>query len=625
MSRPIKIQIVGDEKDLLRAFRSAEGGMKGMLGPVGKLAAAMGGLFAIDKIKDAGTALFELGAGLQDQNQKISTVFGDQEENVRAWADSWNEAFGSSRTEVALMAANIGDLLKPMGMTTEQATEMSKELVELSPALAEWSGGTATAAEVSEILAKAMLGEREQLKSLGIAINSAEVDQRALAIAQAEGREEVNNLDKALATQQLIFEKSTDAQDGFVTGTHTLAGAQNLLKARFADGKEFLAKQLIPVFHTVTLGIIALVAAFQEGDVSSDGFIGKMEQIGAFLGFKVLPAAQEAIATFRTWLPTIKAVATQGFQVLLTVGRTLFTILKEGYNFLDANREVLVAAGIVIGGALVAAFTAWAVSAGAAAISTLAAAAPIIALGVAITALIALVIKLYRENDTFRAGVDKVASVLRDRVWPWLKKTGDLIRDVLVVVVRHAAEAFQRHMLPQLEFVWHIISTKVIPAIVAVARKIGEWIPKVIEVQGKVNDFVRKVVGFIASVAPSVARGASRLYDALVGPFRDAFAWIEGKWRDLKNLLNRGIDVPNPFSGFSLPGFAMGTSSAPGGLARVGERGPEVVSLPRGAQVHPAHMSRGNRTGNTFIINSQASATRLADEIAWRQRVGDGR
>jgi len=35
------------------------------------------------------------------------------------------------------------------------------------------------------------------------------------------------------------------------------------------------------------------------------------------------------------------------------------------------------------------------------------------------------------------------------------------------------------------------------------------------------------------------------------------------------------------------PGFALGTSFAPGGLAMVGERGPEMVNLPRGSQVNP--------------------------------------
>nr|WP_313011601.1 phage tail length tape measure family protein [Brucella intermedia] len=43
------------------------------------------------------------------------------------------------------------------------------------------------------------------------------------------------------------------------------------------------------------------------------------------------------------------------------------------------------------------------------------------------------------------------------------------------------------------------------------------------------------------------------------------------------------------FLGGLIPGFATGTNYAPGGLAIVGERGPELVNLPRGAQVIPNH------------------------------------
>jgi hypothetical protein len=40
------------------------------------------------------------------------------------------------------------------------------------------------------------------------------------------------------------------------------------------------------------------------------------------------------------------------------------------------------------------------------------------------------------------------------------------------------------------------------------------------------------------------------------------------------------------------PGFAKGTPSAPGGIALVGEEGPELVNLPKGAAVYPSHTTR---------------------------------
>jgi hypothetical protein len=55
--------------------------------------------------------------------------------------------------------------------------------------------------------------------------------------------------------------------------------------------------------------------------------------------------------------------------------------------------------------------------------------------------------------------------------------------------------------------------------------------------------------------------------------------------------------APGLASGFSallhlIPGFASGTSSAPGGLALVGEKGPELVNLPRA----PAWRRRSRRS-----------------------------
>lgn len=45
----------------------------------------------------------------------------------------------------------------------------------------------------------------------------------------------------------------------------------------------------------------------------------------------------------------------------------------------------------------------------------------------------------------------------------------------------------------------------------------------------------------------------------------------------------------DPWAGLRIPQFARGTDFAPGGMALVGEQGPELVNLPRGAQVIPNH------------------------------------
>lgn len=72
------------------------------------------------------------------------------------------------------------------------------------------------------------------------------------------------------------------------------------------------------------------------------------------------------------------------------------------------------------------------------------------------------------------------------------------------------------------------------------------------------------------------------------------------------------------FATLPIPGFASGTNFAPGGLAVVGERGPELVTLPRGAQVIPAGRTRdmlgGGGTVRIVIEEAPGFASRVRTE-----------
>lgn len=54
--------------------------------------------------------------------------------------------------------------------------------------------------------------------------------------------------------------------------------------------------------------------------------------------------------------------------------------------------------------------------------------------------------------------------------------------------------------------------------------------------------------------------------------------------------------------GEKMPGYANGTNSAAGGLALVGERGPEIVNLPTGSAVTPNHQIAGMMGGGNVFI-----------------------
>ncbi len=75
----------------------------------------------------------------------------------------------------------------------------------------------------------------------------------------------------------------------------------------------------------------------------------------------------------------------------------------------------------------------------------------------------------------------------------------------------------------------------------------------------------------------------------------------------------------------SVPSFmqaANGTINSPGGLTWVGERGPELLNLPKGSQVIPAHRAQNMNAGGG--INITVDARGSADPAAVRQQVEAG-
>jgi hypothetical protein len=68
-----------------------------------------------------------------------------------------------------------------------------------------------------------------------------------------------------------------------------------------------------------------------------------------------------------------------------------------------------------------------------------------------------------------------------------------------------------------------------------------------------------------------------------------------------------------------VPGFAGGVTDFGGGMALVGERGPELVSLPRGSDVLPLGRGGGVTVYNTFhIVDTEANITRRVSQAITR-------
>lgn len=169
----------------------------------------------ISVLKAAGTELFSLTKTMQGDAVRSSTVFGNQLGYVSTEAEKLADRMGLTNREFVANAAATADLLIPLDFTRQQAAKMSVELQSLTGAMDEWTGGSIGAAGVSDILTKAMLGENEGLKQLGIAVQKDSDEFRELVKVKLAAGDVTKAQAEAMATLELITMKSADAQSAY--------------------------------------------------------------------------------------------------------------------------------------------------------------------------------------------------------------------------------------------------------------------------------------------------------------------------------------------------------------------------------------------------------------------------
>lgn len=230
------------------------------------------------QVIDYGKRLFQTGVAQDSFARKTATVFEDAQSIVEGFAKQTAEDLGLTEQQYINLATAAGDILVPMRFQREEAAEISSEIVNLSGALSEWTGGQKTAEEVTSTFIKALTGEREELKSLGIVISEEDVKRRL----QLKGLEKVTGAAReqarAMATLELITEKSADAQANFAENSDSNARRLARLRARITEISERIANLLLPAFERL-ISVAESVTGFFD-DVA-DSVSGLVDPAGA--------------------------------------------------------------------------------------------------------------------------------------------------------------------------------------------------------------------------------------------------------------------------------------------------------------------------------------------------------
>ena len=185
----------------------------------------------------------------QETMSKFGTVFASVRDEADQTADNLSENFGLSSNKARQLLSDTGDLLSGFGFTGKAALDLSREVNELAVDLASFTNFSGGAEGASAALTKALLGERESVKSLGISILDADVKAEVLRQTQKGLFFETDRQAKAFATLAIAQRQSKNAIGDFARTSNDAANLIRIFKSLVDDITVSLGSRLTPALQ----------------------------------------------------------------------------------------------------------------------------------------------------------------------------------------------------------------------------------------------------------------------------------------------------------------------------------------------------------------------------------------
>tara|TARA_Y100001937_G_scaffold38781_2_gene55183 strand:+ start:809 stop:2659 length:1851 start_codon:yes stop_codon:yes gene_type:complete len=209
-----------------------------------------------------GAAAIKMASDFEETNSKFKTVFSSIQKDAEITAKTFQQSFGLSSQAAKQMLGDTGDLLVGFGFTEKEALNLSKQVNELAVDLASFTNFSGGAEGASMALTKALLGERESIKSLGIAIT--EADLKKFAEEQGLVFKELDRVAKATLTYELAVKQSGKAIGDFSRTSGSFANQTRQLAADFNNLGVEIGTMLLPVAQDILAWARGFVSSITE-------------------------------------------------------------------------------------------------------------------------------------------------------------------------------------------------------------------------------------------------------------------------------------------------------------------------------------------------------------------------
>lgn len=284
-----------------------------------KMAGIVAGAVSVGAIVGMSKKVITLGADAEEMYNKYNVVFDGMTDDVSSWAEQFAKSRGRSSTETKGLLADLADLQQGFGFTGEESFDLSTKIVELGTDLASFNNiNDATAIEA---VSKAMMGEAEMAKQLGLALNVDEV--KRYAESQGLVYEEMSKAEKMQVTYDLAVQQSQNAIGDAERSAGSFTNQMKALTANIKDTASNIGMALMPAAATaVTFINEKVVPGFME-------FAGRVKDVFLEIKDRLQPYI-ELLTNFiaENW-PKMQALAEQVFSKITEKVSELYKWFNE--------------------------------------------------------------------------------------------------------------------------------------------------------------------------------------------------------------------------------------------------------------------------------------------------------
>jgi hypothetical protein len=242
LARRIEVEIVGDPRNLERAFRRSGAAGDRFATNMRKAGIAAGVAFAAVGV--AAVKGISAASDLNEQINKSKVVFDKSSDAILSWSKTTADAFGLSQRAALEAAGSFGQVFQAAGVTEKQSAKMSKSIVELAADLASFNN--IDPAEALDRLRSGLAGETEPLRRVGVFLTAATVQQEAYRLGIAKTGAQLTEGQKIQARYSLIMGQTAKAQGDFGRTSGSLANALRRVRAQFEDLVAGLGSKILP-------------------------------------------------------------------------------------------------------------------------------------------------------------------------------------------------------------------------------------------------------------------------------------------------------------------------------------------------------------------------------------------